>query len=101
MSMPAIDIESRRVVLELTANHHPGVLSHVCGLLARRAYNVEGLLCLPLADGSRCRIWLLVQEDSRIPNMLKQLHKLEDVLSVHHHPTPHPVFTLLAACVQG
>ena len=41
-----------RAVLELTVNNHPGVMSHVCGLLSRRAYNVEGILCLPIGDGA-------------------------------------------------
>jgi len=33
--------------------NHPGVMSHVCGLFARRAFNVEGIICLPMRDASR------------------------------------------------
>ena len=36
------------VILELTVRNHPGVMTHVCGLFARRAFNVEGILCLPI-----------------------------------------------------
>ena len=33
------------VILELTVRNHPGVMTHVCGLFARRAFNVEGIAC--------------------------------------------------------
>lgn len=79
-------------VLELTVNNHPGVMSHVCGLFSRRAYNVEGILCLPIGDGTRSRIWLLVGEDERLEQMIHQLHKLEDVLEVARHSADHQVF---------
>lgn len=72
-----------QVVLELTVNNHPGVMSHVCGLFSRRAFNVEGILCLPLGDGQCSRIWLLVPEDDRLPQVISQLKKLEDVREVH------------------
>ncbi|MEA3363999.1 MAG: acetolactate synthase small subunit, partial [Candidatus Hydrogenedentes bacterium] len=67
-----------RTVLELTVNNHPGVMSHVCGLFARRAYNVEGILCMPIGDGTTSRIWLLVNEDERLDQMIKQTEKLYD-----------------------
>ena len=56
-----------KVVLELNVRSHPGVMSHVCGLFARRAFNVEGLLCMPVGEGVDSRIWLLVREDERLP----------------------------------
>lgn len=46
---------SSHVTLELAVRNHPGVMSHVCGLFARRAYNVEGILCMPLAGGKESR----------------------------------------------
>ncbi len=55
-----------QVILELAVRNHPGVMSHVCGLFARRAFNVEGILCLPLKDGQQSRIWLLVADDQRL-----------------------------------
>ena len=33
--------------------------------LARRAFNVEAILCLPIEDGQRSVILLLVDEDER------------------------------------
>ncbi|MCB1938324.1 MAG: acetolactate synthase small subunit [Rhodocyclaceae bacterium] len=84
-----------KVVLELEVNNHAGVMSHICGLFARRAFNVEGILCMPLADATRSRIWLLVFEDQRLEQMIKQVEKLEDVLSLQRHGAEHAVFERL------
>lgn len=85
----------QRAVLELEVNNHAGVMSHVVGLFSRRAYNVEGILCLPVGDGSRSRIWLLVLEDRRLEQMIKQVEKLEDVRTVRRHGADHGVFERL------
>src|SRR5947209_13874804 len=102
--MPAADPTScgrpAGAVLELTVRNHPGVLSHVCGLFARRAFNVEGVLCMPVGDGTRSRVWLLVAEDERLEQMILQLGKLEDVLEVRRHGAEHPVFLQLEAFFQ-
>lgn len=87
---------SSQVTLELAVRNHPGVMSHVCGLFARRAYNVEGILCMPLAGGKESRIWLLVQEDSRLPQMISQVEKLEDVLQVRRHGADMRIFDQVA-----
>lgn len=85
-----------RHVLKLTVNNHPGVMSHVCGLFARRAYNLEGIMVLPLEqDVTRSRIWLLVNEDDRLPQVMKQTHKLEDVLDIEEHDVNSSVFDRL------
>lgn len=84
-----------RAVLEIDVNNHPGVMSHVIGLFSRRTYNVEGILCLPVGDGSCSRIWLLVNEDARLPQMIKQAEKLEDVIAVRRHHADHGVFSEL------
>jgi len=84
-----------KVVLELNVRNHPGVMSHVCGLFARRAFNVEGILCMPVGEGADSRIWLLVREDARLPQMIAQVEKLEDVISVARHGAEHVVFERL------
>lgn len=84
-----------KVVLELEVNNHPGVMSHICNLFARRAFNVEGILCMPMADQRRSRIWLLVFEDQRLEQMVLQAEKLVDVLLVHRHGAEHEVFERL------
>lgn len=93
--MSAVAPESIRSTLELTVRNHPGVMSHVCGLFARRGYNVEGILCLPIGDGTRSRIYLLVNEEARLDQMIKQLHRLEDVIEVCRHGADHRVFVQL------
>lgn len=36
-------IKSALTMLRLSVNNHPGVMSHICGLFAGRAYNLEGI----------------------------------------------------------
>jgi acetolactate synthase-1/3 small subunit len=84
-----------QAVIELTVHNHPGVMSHVCGLFARRAFNLEGIACLPVADGARSRVWLSVEDDRRMEQMVKQLQKLRDVIDVRLHKSEHGVFTKL------
>jgi acetolactate synthase-1/3 small subunit len=69
-------------VLRLHVRNHPGVMSHVCGLFARRAFNVEGIVCLPVGDGARSAILLLVHDDERLEQLIRQLRKLEDVVDI-------------------
>jgi acetolactate synthase-1/3 small subunit len=69
-------------VLELIVNNHPGVMYHICGLFSRRAYNVEGILCLPIGSGQQSRVWLLLNADQLLEQIIKQVAKLEDVLNV-------------------
>ena len=90
------DCQPARTVLELEVNNHPGVMSHVVGLFSRRAYNVEGIVCMPVGGGETSRVWLQVNEDQRLEQMIKQIDKLEDVLSVRHHGAEHAVFEGLA-----
>ena len=70
------------LVIQLTVENHAGVMSHITGLFARRAFNLEGILCAPMGDGVRSRMYLLVNERPRISQLLRQLEKLHDVLEV-------------------
>ena len=70
------------IVVELIVNNHPGVMSHVAGLFARRAFNLEGIVCRKIGDGARSRMLLLVNNDDRLEQIVKQLQKLYDVLEV-------------------
>lgn len=75
---------NQAIALELIVRNHPGVMSHICGLFARRAFNVEGILCMPIKDSDQSRIWLLVQKDLRLSQMVSQVEKLEDVQAVNY-----------------
>ncbi|MGM3160740.1 acetolactate synthase small subunit [Dickeya undicola] len=85
-----------QVTLELSVRNHPGVMSHVCGLFARRAFNVEGIMCMPLPGDEQSRIWLLVKDDQRLPQMISQVEKLEDVLQVTRHGEEMRIFDQVA-----
>ena len=80
------------VILELTVRNRPGVMTHVCGLFARRAFNVEGILCLPIQDSDKSRIWLLVNDDQRLEQMISQIDKLEDVVKVARNQSDPSMF---------
>lgn len=87
---------SDNVILELTVRNHPGVMTHVCGLFARRAFNVEGILCLQIKDSEQSRIWLLVNDDQRLEQMISQIEKLEDVVQVVRNQSSPGMFNKLA-----
>jgi acetolactate synthase I/III small subunit len=70
------------IVVELIVNNHPGVMSHMAGLFARRAFNLEGILCRKIGDGEKSQMLLLVKDDERLEQIVKQLQKLYDVLAV-------------------
>lgn len=106
--MPALPHESRNgswtpnghTVIEMTVRNHPGVMSHICNLFSRRAYNVEGILCLPIGRGDRSRIWLLVEAGRRLDQMIKQTAKLEDVYDVRQSGDESEIFERLAGLVS-
>lgn len=88
------------VVLRLSVRNHPGVMSHVCGLFARRAFNVEGIVCLPVGDGARSAILLLVHDDERLEQLIRQLRKLEDVLTIERASDGRDVFAAVGRYVE-
>lgn len=82
-------------VLTLRVRNHPGVMSHVCGLFARRAYNLEAILCMPEQGGATSLIWLLVGAQQDLDQVLKQLGKLEDVFEVRQEGVSPEHFSAL------
>lgn len=69
-------------VIKLTVRNHPGVMYHITGLFSRRSFNLEGILCGRVGDGSKSQIYLLVKSDAYLEQVVKQLNKLHDVLEV-------------------
>jgi acetolactate synthase-1/3 small subunit len=81
-------------VIELLVDNHAGVMSHITGLFSRRAFNLEAILCAPLPGGATSRMYLLVNRDGRLEQIVKQLEKLHDVRSVAvRDDYDHTVFT--------
>ena len=83
------DTRSFGTLVELTVRNHPGVMSHITNLFARRAVNVEGILVLPdNAQTSTVRLWLL--DNARLEQILGQLADLYDVESAAARPLSSP-----------
>ncbi|OHE78745.1 MAG: acetolactate synthase isozyme 1 small subunit [Verrucomicrobia bacterium RIFCSPLOWO2_12_FULL_64_8] len=89
-------------MIELRVRNHPGAMSHITGLFARRGFNLEAILCVPEGDGTASRILLLVANEPRLEQVERQLAKLYDVLAVRHRPDLGPEFFLqLAETTMG
>ncbi len=80
-------------ILELQVNNHPGVMSHICGLFSRRAYNLEGIVVVPIGRGKISRMWLKVIEENNLEQIVKQLQKLPDVQTVTRQPPGDSIFS--------
>ncbi|MZK50005.1 ACT domain-containing protein [Clostridium beijerinckii] len=78
-------INTNFYLIELHVRNHSGVMSHITGLFARRAFNLEGILCAQIGDGSTSKMYLLVKNNSVLDQIIKQLEKLYDVLEVSVH----------------
>ena len=79
-------------VLELRVRNHPGTMSHITGLFARRAFNLEAIVCVPVGDGAESCMLLLVANGPSLDQVEKQLLKLYDVLTVRHRSDLGPEF---------
>ncbi|MDA7745880.1 acetolactate synthase small subunit [Psychromonas sp.] len=73
----------RRIISVLLENES-GALARVVGLFAQRGYNIESLTVAPTNDKtlSRMTITTDVVNTATLEQMMKQLHKLVDVLRV-------------------
>jgi acetolactate synthase I/III small subunit len=89
-------------IIELIVNNHPGVMSHVTGLFSRRAFNLEGILCASIKGGRKSRMYLLVNNNSTLTQIVKQLGKLYDVVEVKvRHDYKHKMFRNLHKYIQA
>lgn len=71
----------KKTVLDMKVKNHPGVMSHITGLFARRGFNLDGILCAPGQDSNVSRL-ILFAEHSDLSQVQKQLEKLHDVISL-------------------
>lgn len=74
----------RSSIIELRVRNHPGAMSHITGLFARRAFNLDAILCIPLPGGHESRMLLRVVDEPRLEQVERQLARLYDVLAVRH-----------------
>lgn len=73
-----------RNIISVLLENESGALSRVVGLFSQRGYNIESLTVSPTNDRtlSRMTITTKVQDQATLEQMMKQLHKLVDVLRV-------------------
>lgn len=73
-----------RNIISVLLENESGALSRVVGLFSQRGYNIESLTVSPTNDItlSRMTITTKVQDRATLEQMMKQLHKLVDVLRV-------------------
>ena len=94
MNQPVLETATaaRCVAIQLTVRNHPGVMSHVCGLFSRRAFNLEAVLVLPTPGTDQSRMWLLVRDNEKFSQVCSQLRKLHDVLDLSVDPEGEKLF---------
>lgn len=91
---PFGDVREDLAAIEIITADHPGSLPQVCGMLARRAFQVEAMLSLP-STGGRRSVWLLVPNDARLEQLMLQVSKLGDVLDVARRAESGPFGALM------
>jgi len=87
------------VTLQLHVHNHPGTMSHISGLFSRRAFNLEGIICVPDESGKTSTILLQVLDSGDLEQIIRQLNKLEDVITVKTDSHPQNVFDMLTEYV--
>jgi len=93
---------NNNALIELIVNNHSGVMSHITGLFSRRGYNLEGILCGKVGDGSLSQMFLLVDKTESSEQILKQLQKLYDVKKVNYHTRfNHTIFEKLDKLIEA
>lgn len=97
----AIKSATQPAILRLIVNNHPGVMLQICGLFARRNFNLDGIFCTAIDQGATSCIWLKVNETDKLDQVIKQLAKLEDVLTVSARPNAGSGISVIEAMLAG
>lgn len=73
-----------RSIISVLLENEAGALARVVGLFAQRSYNIESLTVSPTNDLTLSRMTITTEVDCKatLEQMMKQLHKLVDVLRV-------------------
>src|SRR5271167_3410229 len=81
--LAAIRVAAMRHVIAILLQNEAGALSRVAGLFSTRGYNIESLSVAPTDDPTVSRLTLVTRgSDAVIPQIVNQLNKLVDVVSV-------------------
>ncbi|HCB92765.1 MAG TPA: acetolactate synthase small subunit [Selenomonas sp.] len=74
----------RRYLLAVLVDNKPGVLTHVSGLISRRAFNIESISAGYTEEPSVTRINIVVsvESENELDQVVNQLSKLIDVIKI-------------------
>ncbi|MFD3157244.1 acetolactate synthase small subunit [Haloimpatiens sp. FM7330] len=74
----------KKYVLSVIVDNNPGVLTRVCQLFNKRAYNLESVTAGVTENEKVSRLTLItkVENDNQIEQIIKQIRKLENVHKV-------------------
>jgi acetolactate synthase-1/3 small subunit len=74
----------KKYVLAVLVDNKPGVLTHVAGLISRRAFNIESIAAgyTEEADVTRINIVVSVDSQQELEQVVNQLSKLIDVIKI-------------------
>jgi acetolactate synthase I/III small subunit len=69
--------------LGVLVENRPGVLTHISGLISRRAFNIESIAAGYTEEADTTRITVVVQADEiELEQVVNQLSKLVDVIKI-------------------
>lgn len=74
----------KKYILAVLVDNKPGVLTHVSGLISRRAFNIESISAgyTEEQDVTRINIEVSVENDRELDQVVHQLGKLIDVIKI-------------------
>ncbi len=74
----------KKYVLAILVDNKPGVLTHVAGLISRRAFNIESIAAgyTDEPDVTRINIVVSVDSEQELEQVVNQLSKLIDVIKI-------------------
>ncbi|CAA7601694.1 acetolactate synthase [Acididesulfobacillus acetoxydans] len=69
--------------LAVLVENRPGVLTHISGLISRRAFNIESIAAGYTEEAETTRITIVVEaDDMELEQVVNQLSKLVDVIKI-------------------
>jgi acetolactate synthase-1/3 small subunit len=73
-----------KYTLAVLVENRPGVLTHISGLISRRAFNIESIAAGPTeeADTTRITIGVEVEDEFELEQVVNQLSKLISVIKI-------------------
>lgn len=73
-----------KYTLTVLVENRPGVLTHISGLISRRAFNIESIAAGPTeeADTTRITIGVEVEDEFELEQVVNQLSKLISVIKI-------------------